>query len=100
MMNWFVNVEEEDMGLVLLHYPVISEISDAATIDKEEKFDSVVGPAFLYACVEFRVGSNWVDLVLDGLTFKEFLRRYRVTVNILRVQRESTSMAVKMTMDT
>lgn len=42
-----VDIEEEDLGLLLLDDPVLGEVDDAAAVDEEEHLDLVVGLGLL-----------------------------------------------------
>lgn len=52
MVDGFVYIKKENLCLILLNYPVLSEISGSSAVDKKEEFNSIVGSAFFYACGE------------------------------------------------
>ena len=100
MVNRLVNVKEEDLGLLLLHEPEEGEVDKASTVDEHEHLDPVVGLGLLNAVLQLSVGGDRVDLVLNVLAHEHFLPRKGFTEKIFSVQIESTSTAMKTTIDT
>ena len=100
MVDGFVDIEKKDLCLFLLNDPVVSEVDDSSTVDEHKHFDFIEVFGFLYSGVEFSVGGDRVDGVENILAFEHFLGEMGGTDSILRVQMESTSTAVKMTMET
>lgn len=46
-MDRSVDIEEKDLGLLLLYDPIIGEVDDAATIDEKEHFNLIINLGFL-----------------------------------------------------
>ena len=99
VMDGLVDVEEEDLGLAL-HEPALGEVDGAPAVQEHEQSYFFIASGFLHSFFEFDVGGDGVDLILYVFRLEEGLGREGGTVNILRAQRESTSMAEKMTMET
>lgn len=47
VMDRSVDIEEKDLGLLLLYDPIIGEVDDAATIDEKEHFNLIINLGFL-----------------------------------------------------
>ena len=100
MVDGFVNIEEKDLGFLVLLKEILSQIDQASAVDEHEHFDFLEWFWLFNAALELSVGGDRVDLILNVLALEHFLSRYKNTENILRVQMESTSTAIKMTIET
>ena len=100
MVDGFVDVEEEDLGLLLLHDPGLSQVHDAAAVDEHKHPHLLIDAGLLHPLLDFGVGSDGVDLVLYVLALEQFLHGGCRTEKILSVQMLSMSTAAKITMDT
>ena len=100
MIDGLIDIEEEDMRIVALHDIRLGEIYDASAVDKQKQFDLLVYLWLFDAREELSVPCDWVHLILYVLTLEEFLHGGRGTEKILSVQRLSTSIAQKTTIDT
>jgi hypothetical protein len=52
MVYWLVDIKQKDLRLILLHDPILSKIGNTSTVDKKEKFNSVVSSAIFYTRAE------------------------------------------------
>jgi hypothetical protein len=100
VVDGLVDIEEEDVCVVACEDVGLGEIDDASAVDEEEELDLVVYARLLDPVEEFSVPGHWVHLVLDVLALEQLLTNTTTTDSILREQRESTSMAVKTTIET
>ena len=68
-----MNVEQENVGLLLLDDPELGEIDEPTAVNEHEHFDSIVDARFLDTRVEVRVGGDRVDFILDVFALEHFL---------------------------
>ena len=73
MVDGFIDVEEQDWGLFLLHDPVFGEVDNPSAVDEHEHLDLLISSNFFYSAAELWVGNHRVDFVLYVFVFEDFL---------------------------
>jgi len=73
MVDRFIDVKEEQGGVISLQKFALAEIEDATTVDKEKESDLLVHLGFLNAGKQLCVPGDRVDLILYIFAFEKFL---------------------------
>lgn len=72
MMNGFVDIENEHFGTLSLlrNKPFLSEVNEPTAINEHKQLYGLIFPGVFDPLLQFRVGCDGINFVMDALTLE------------------------------